>query len=394
MSLYEQYEKVFINVPRPFAFLDMDHLDSNISFIQEHLKQKKIRIATKSIRSTEILKYISNHFPHFTGWMTFSVKETVFLLNNGFDQFLIGYPTVEKKEVEQLVPHIREGKEVIFMIDSVELWEWLQRIGEQQGVVFSICLDINVSSTFPFLYFGTKRSPLVNESALVNLVKKGVTYKNTKIIGLMGYEAQIAGVGDRPLEKWKRGIMSTLKKASLKDVSKWRKKAVEMIEEYVGKLELVNGGGSGSLFWTTEQEEVSEITVGSAFYFPGLFDQHLSLPLKPAAGFGLRVTRKPETNIIVCHGGGYTASGSKSIDKFPIPYLPEGLHYLANEGPGEVQTPLKAVGGIIPKIGDIVYFRHAKAGEICERFQFFYTCRGEKLEAKIRTYRGEGECFL
>lgn len=393
MSLYECYEKVFSDISRPFAFLDMDHLDFNISFVREHLKQKKIRIATKSIRSIEVLKYIANQIPSLTGWMTFSAKETCFLLKNGFDECLLGYPVLEKNEVNQLVPYIREGKEVILMVDSIDQWKWLQQIGEQQDIIFSVCLDINMSSAFPFLYFGTKRSPLMNEAELVDIVKKGVTYKNTKVVGLMGYEAQIAGVGDRPLEKWKRGIMPSLKKASINEISKWRKKAVEITEQYTGKLEFVNGGGSGSLIWTAEQKEVTEITVGSAFFFPGLFDQHLSLPLKPAAGFGLRITRRPEANIVVCHGGGYTASGSKSIDKFPIPYLPDGLYYLANEGPGEVQTPLKAKGAV-PNIGDTVYFRHAKAGELCERFQVLHACRGDQLEAKFRTYRGEGECFL
>ncbi|MGE8203704.1 amino acid deaminase/aldolase [Heyndrickxia sp. NPDC080065] len=393
MSLYEQYEEVFIDIPRPFAFLDMDYLDLNISFVQKHLQQKKLRIATKSIRSIEVLKYIANHFQSFTGWMTFSAKETIFLLKNGFDHCLIGYPILEKDEVDQLVPYIREGKEVVWMVDSIETWKWLHQMGEQHDTFFSICLDINVSSSFPFLYFGTKRSPLVNEGAVVKLINEGMTYKKTKVVGLMGYEAQIAGVGDRPLEKWKRSLMPSLKKASAKDISKWRKKAVEITEQYFGNLEFVNGGGSGSLLWTAEQEEVTEITVGSAFFFPGLFDQHLSLPLQPAAGFGLRVTRKPERNIVVCHGGGYTASGSKSIDKFPVPYFPEGLSYLANEGPGEVQTPLKAKGSV-PNIGATIYFRHAKAGELCERFQDLYACRGDKLEAKFRTYRGEGECFL
>lgn len=393
VSLYERYERVFAHVPRPFAFLDMDHLDANIAYVQRYLRDKKIRIATKSVRSLGVLKYIANQFPSFTGWMTFSVSETVFLLKNGFDDCLLGYPTVETEEILQLLPYMRVGKKVIFMVDSLETWERLQQIGKQHEIVFSICLDINVSTNFPFLYFGTKRSPLTEKIALSDLLKKGLTLKNTRVVGVMGYEAQIAGVGDRPHEKWKRGIMPTLKKASTKEVSKWRKAAVEMTEQMAGKLEFVNGGGSGSLLWTAEQEEVTEITVGSAFYFPALFDQHHSLPLKPAAGFGLRVTRQPEQRIIVCHGGGYTASGALSTDKLPQVYLPKGLHYLTNEGPGEVQTPLKATDQI-PAIGDTVYFRHAKAGELCERFQLLHTCRGDQLEGQFRTYRGEGECFL
>lgn len=393
MSLYSQYEKAFSNIPRPFAFLDLKHLDENILFVKEHLGDKHIRIATKSIRSVEVLNYIAQSFPTNSGWMTFSAKEILFLAKKGFDHFLMGYPILEREDVEQLIPFIREGKEIVWMVDSIETWEWLQKIGEENDIILLICLDINVSTSFPFIYFGTKRSPLMEENALKDLLEKGIKHKHTTVVGLMGYEAQIAGVGDKPHEKWKRGIIPLLKKSSRANISLWRKKAVEIIESYVGNLKFVNGGGSGSLLWTVEQDEVTEITVGSAFYFPALFDQHTSLPLKPAAGFGLRVTRKPEEEVIVCHGGGYTASGALSSDKLPTVYLPEGLQFLQNEGPGEVQTPLKATG-LIPKIGDTVYFRHSKAGELCERFRELVVCRDDKLEEKFRTYRGEGECFL
>ncbi|MDQ0177168.1 type III PLP-dependent enzyme domain-containing protein [Bacillus chungangensis] len=393
LSQYKRYEAAFEHLPRPFAYLDLDYLDSNIHYIKKLLRSKRIRIATKSIRSVAVMTYIANKFPQFSGWMTFSAAETVYLLVQGLDQLLCAYPTVEKTAIEQTVPYIRKGREVIWMVDSLEAWQLLEEIGLTHNIVFSLCLDINVATAFPFLYFGTKRSPLNNEAALKNLLHMVASFTHTKVVGVMGYEAQIAGVGDVPTERWKRPIIPVLKKRSLKAIADWRLRAIDIIESYTGPLQFINGGGSGSLWWTGKQSEVTEVAVGSAFYFPALFDQYKSLALLPAAGFALSVTRKPAENIVVCHGGGLIASGAFSKDKFPQPYLPSGLSLLANEGAGEVQTPLLATT-VIPSIGDSVYFRHAKAGELCERFSCLYGYRDGQVVETFTTYRGDGQCFL
>jgi len=38
--------------------------------------------------------------------------------------------------------------------------------------------------------------------------------------------------------------------------------------------------------------------------------------------------------------------------------------------------------------------RHAKAGELCERFDVLHLIRGSERVATVPTYRGEGACFL
>jgi D-serine deaminase-like pyridoxal phosphate-dependent protein len=64
-----------------------------------------------------------------------------------------------------------------------------------------------------------------------------------------------------------------------------------------------------------------------------------------------------------------------------------------HEGGGEVQTPLSGRIEEI-KIGDAVFFRHAKAGEICERFNEIHLIRGNKITETVNTYRGDGVMFL
>ncbi|MCO4774321.1 MAG: amino acid deaminase/aldolase, partial [Deltaproteobacteria bacterium] len=94
------------------------------------------------------------------------------------------------------------------------------------------------------------------------------------------------------------------------------------------------------------------------------------------------------------HGGGYVASGEAGPDKLPVPWLPEGLALLDLEGAGEVQTPLRVPAGVSLGIGDPVFLRHAKAGELAEHFTEYVLLRGESVVGRVPTYRGEGQCFL
>ncbi len=389
----KEAEVAYVHLTRPFACIDLDALDNNIAFVNEISGKKGIRIATKSVRSVELLRYIAERLTHQAGWMTFDLRETYFLLEHGFDDLLLGYPQYEEQALERILPFIRQGRTVIFMIDKIEQWQWLDSIGKQQNLIFEVCIDLNVSTDFKMLYFGTKRSSLRTVADVEMLLTSGRSCLHTKITGVMGYEAQLAGVADIPVVRWQEFAIKQLKRLSSKGVRNFRKQAVDLIREKSETLRFVNGGGSGSIDFTAREEEVTELTIGSAFYFPALFSRYRNLPLEPAASFALRVTRKPEQGIVVCHGGGYIASGAVGVDKNPVPIWPKNLSFLKNEGAGEVQTPLRDQKGLL-KIGDTVYFRHAKAGELCERFSELHARRGSTYEGAYKTYRGEGECFL
>src|SRR5690606_4282332 len=144
---------------------------------------------------------------------------------------------------------------------------------------------------------------------------------------------------------------------------------------------------------TVQEELVTEITVGSGFYSPGLFDHYESFSLAPALAFSLPVMRIPEEDIITCLGGGYIASGEAGQMKVPIPYLPHGLELLKHEGAGEVQTPLKNKSQYSFEVGDSIIMRHAKAGEVCERFEKILLIKDNKRIGEVPTYRGDGKTF-
>ncbi|MGG0658119.1 alanine racemase [Rummeliibacillus pycnus] len=391
MQLFEQ---AFKQVERPFAWIDLNALDANIRFINHHIKDKNVRIATKSIRSIQLLRYLNEKLSNVSGLMTFTASETCYLLENGFDHLLLGYPVWEEQRVLEIYNYIKKGYDVCFMVDDIKQAKWLNSLAKRLNVNVSICIDINLSVDTPLIYFGTKRSAIKNIHDLERLLKLLKNQTNLHIVGVMGYEAQLAGVGDLPIQKWKQPVIQQLQKISKKRVAKLRKEAVDFILSEIGTLEFVNGGGTGSVDFTAQSSEVTEITIGSAFYNPALFDQYSQLNLQPASGFALRVTRNPEEDVVVCHGGGYIASGAIGNDKQPVPFEAQYFRYLPFEGAGEVQTPLRILDYQNTNIGDTIYFRHAKAGELCERFVQLEAVRNGQHVGSFNTYRGDGKCFL
>jgi D-serine deaminase-like pyridoxal phosphate-dependent protein len=182
--------------------------------------------------------------------------------------------------------------------------------------------------------------------------------------------------------------------AAKRELAERRAEAVRAVRAVVPGLEFVNGGGTGSVQHTAAEDAVTEIGAGSGLYVPRLFDNYTSFSGRPAALFAQPVVRRPGVGVVTVLGGGYPASGAAGADRSPVPYLPEGLRYDPQEGAGEVQTPLLGSPADDLLIGDKVWFRHAKAGELCERFDALHLVEGDAVTATVPTYRGEGHTFL
>lgn len=387
-------QSVFQNIEHPFAWLDLDALNENIAYVNKSCGSKQVRIATKSIRSVQALDYIAKRIHHFAGFMTFSASESLFLFERGFDQLLIGYPVYEQAALSKLTEWVKKGKSFTLMVDDMQQARLLQDIAQKMNVTLQVCVDINVSTDFKLLYFGTKRSPLTDFKKLDEFVKQLHDCPNLQVTGVMAYDAQIAGVADQTTTYFgaKGALIRTLKKQSVQKITAMRQFAVAHVKSLFD-VKFVNAGGSGSMAWCSEQRDITEITVGSAFFAPALFDHYESLQLTPAAGFALRVTRRFSEDIVVCHGGGYSASGAAGVDRLPVFLEPERFALLPLEGAGEVQTPIVVKKEPVA-IGDSIYMRHAKAGELCERFQVLHSIEKGQYKGPIQTYRGDGQCFL
>lgn len=383
---YLAYSTALREVSRPAAFADLDALEDNIQKVLAYSGERPIRIATKSLRCMPLLKDIQSSHQRFTGFMTFSARESLYLSRQGLEDFLIGYPFMQRAEVEAYVELRRAGKRAIAMVDSFEQAEAIHYGLRGTKLEGWVCLDVDVSSDWGWLYFGVRRSPLRWEEQVLGLAQRIRRLDNIRIVGLMAYEAQIAGLPDRGLGL-KTPVIRFLKQRSWEEVQKKRQRIVQALRDAGFELEFVNGGGTGSLPLSASDPSVTEVTAGSAFFAPALFDGYEAVQFRPAAGFTLEITRRPAENLFTCHGGGYVASGSANPDKLPRPWLPPTARLLSHEGAGEVQTPV-----FIPdpptflRPGEPLYFRHAKAGELCQRFPVLHLVRRDRLTGFYSTY--------
>lgn len=400
-SRYETYKNLFTGCRYPLAFVDLDQFDKNISYVAgtQEKTGKTIRVASKSIRCLDLIKRIfEKEKTAYQGILAFSSEEAGFLIDKGFDDIIVAYPSVQPGDIDILVDRTKKGAALSMMIDCSEHLTALSRAGETAGIVLNACLDIDMSFR-PFgdaAHIGVRRSPVHTLEQAVQLAGESGKLPGVRINSIMGYEAQIASVNDNyPGRPVKNAILRFVKGKSITELTDRRRKIVTALKSAGLNLSVVNGGGSGSLVSTGADKTVTEVTAGSAFYAPGLFRYFNDVRFKPSAFFALQVTRKPTRHMITCHGGGYVGSGEVNVNKLPWPVMPKGLSYLSIEGAGEVQTPLRlAKGSPDIKIGDPVFFQHAKAGELCERFNQLYLVQNRQIINCVSTYRGEGKAFL
>lgn len=383
----------------PFAYVDLDLLDDNIRRIAANHHGKRIRVASKSVRSVPVMRRIFASDPCFQGVMAYTAAEALYLVEQGFDDILLGYPVWHPALIADLLRFVGEGRTITFMIDCPEHLEHLAAIGRDAGIIVPVCIDIDMSIDVPRLHFGVRRSPITTAQQAEPLLHLIANSPQLRLDGIMGYEAQVAGVGDHvPGQGAKNVIVRALKRRSVRAAAERRQGLVRLIGGVGLPLRFVNGGGTGSMHTTGQEPWVTEITVGSGFYSPGLFDNYRDFRYHPAAGFAIEVVRRPRPDIVTCAGGGYIASGAAGADRLPKPHLPEGLALLPLEGAGEVQTPLTVPPGVELNLGDPVFLRHSKAGEVCERFPCLHALQRSDgrltIVDQLATYRGDGQCFL
>lgn len=392
---YPYYREIFDGRPMPFAYLDLDLLAENMRQIASQSGGKRLRVASKSLRCVAAMRRVLEADACFQGLMCFTAREAAYLAGLGFKDLLIGYPTWHSEDIGLVAKATAEGAQITLMIDSIAHIDQIERVAEQYNVRLPVCLDIDMSVNFPGLYFGVRRSPLHGSEEVRPLIERLKHSERVWLDGVMGYEAQIAGLGDRmPGQAVKNALVQQLKKRSIGIIAQRRREVVDLIRTAGLELRFVNGGGTGSELTTRTEPVVTEITIGSGFYSPALFDNYKDFRYQPAVGYAIEIVRKPAPGIYTCLGGGYTASGAAGSDKLPQPYLPAGAHLISQEGAGEVQTPVAYQGMHRLDLGAPIFMRHAKAGEVCERFTHLILLQKGAIVEEVPTYRGAGHCFL
>jgi D-serine deaminase-like pyridoxal phosphate-dependent protein len=377
----------------PFAVIDLDAFDRNAADLLRRAGGTPLRLASKSVRCRALIERALA--AGLQGILAFTLPEALWLAGHGHSDLVVAYPTVDRTALRALAAGPCDR--VTIMADCREHLDLaVEAVRAAGGGPILVALDVD-AGWWPLggrIRFGARRSPVRTPDQAAALAREVLARPELRLDGLMSYEAHIAGVGDRPPGRPLMGAaIRAMQRASLRELAPRRAAVVEAVSA-VAPLRFVNGGGTGSVERTAQEPAVTEVAAGSGLYGPTLFDAYTSFSPTPAALFALPVVRRPDARTATALGGGYPASGAAGRDRLPAPHLPAGLRLDRQEGAGEVQTPLRGPGAAGLRVGDTVWMRHAKAGELCERFNSLHLVRGGEIVETVPTYRGEGECFL
>ncbi|MTE18282.1 amino acid deaminase/aldolase [Streptomyces sp. TRM43335] len=391
-----RYDRATAHLDAPLAIVDLEAFDANAADLVRRAGGKPVRVASKSVRCRALLERVLAR-DGFAGVMGFTLAESLWLARSGVDDVLLAYPSVDRAGYAELARDPKLAAAVTVMVDDPAQLALIDASRDGGREEIRVCLELD-ASLWLFggrVRIGARRSPLHSPAQLAELARSVVRRPGFRLVGLMAYEGHVAGVGDAPPGRPLRSrAVRLMQSAARRELAERRAAAVRAVRAIEPELAFVNGGGTGSVQHTVAEEAVTEVAAGSGLLMPRLFDHYTSFSGRPAALFAQPVVRRPGVGVVTVLGGGYPASGPAGRDRLPVPYLPAGLRYDPAEGPGEVQTPLLGTPADDLSIGDRVWFRHAKAGELCERFDALHLVEGDRVTAVVPTYRGEGRAFL
>ena len=376
-----RWDAATAGLPAPLVVLDLDAYEANAADLVRRAAGRPVRVASKSLRCRWVLDDVLRR-PGFSGVMAYALPEAVWLASAGVEDVFVAYPSVDVPALRAVVADDDLRREVTVTVDSVEHVRWLQEVLGEDARGLGVAVDVDASVRVGRLHLGVRRSPTRTPAQALAVVRAGQAV-GLEVRGLMFYDAQVAGLPDS-------ASVRLLKRRSVHELGERRAAVAEAVRAEAD-LRFVNGGGTGSLHTFGDDRAVTELAAGSGLYAPTLFDGYDAFSPRPAMAFSLPVVRRPARGIVTAFGGGYVASGQPGWSRVPAP-VRSGLSLLRSEGAGEVQTPVSGdVDGLA--LGDRVWMRGAKAGELLERFDALHLVRGDELVATVPTYRGDGRSF-
>ena len=384
----------------PAVLVDLDAFDRNVRYVADTVRAAgggvSIRPATKSVRVPALLRRIAAADAIYQGWMTYSAEETLALWRDGLDDFLLAYPTVQASDLAALRAVHDGGGRVALVVDSAEGLRAVSRAMAGAAAPFRVVADVDMSlhALGGAVHLGVRRSPLRSIDDVRRLFALAGGMSDLQMVGWMGYDAQLAGLQDaNPFHRAMNLAARAVRAVSRRSVRAKRGALAAALQRDGYRVEIANGGGSGSIDHAPKEPWLTEVTAGSGFLGPHLFDYFTNVHFEAAFFLALQVVRVSDDGYVTCQGGGYVASGVPGWDKAPVPWWPAGATLLGTEGVGEVQTPLRVRPHAGLTIGDAVLLRHAKGGELAERFGEYLLWQDGQAIGRAPTYRGRGWCF-
>ncbi|MEN2740102.1 alanine racemase [Microbacterium sp. X-17] len=383
--------RALVDVSGPVAAVELGALRYNARDLAVRAGGVPIRVASKSIRVRAVLD-ATLRMPGYRGILAFTLPEALWLAED-HDDIVVGYPTVDRAALRALASDESAASRITLMVDDVAQLDLLDGlVAASARPAIRVAIDADASWRAPGLgHVGVRRSPLHEPGEVAALAQAIVRRPGYRLVGLMMYEAQIAGQPDATGAG--DAVIRWMQRRSGDELQERRAQIVGSLRA-IAPLEFVNGGGTGSLEYTASDQSVTEVTAGSGLFAGHLFDGYRAFEPAPAAAFALEVVRKPADDIVTVLGGGWIASGPPVASRQPLPVWPAGLRTLGREGAGEVQTPLQGAAARRLRVGDRVWFRHAKSGELAERVTEYHLVDGDRRVGAVPTYRGENRAFL
>jgi D-serine deaminase-like pyridoxal phosphate-dependent protein len=257
-----RYDRATAALDPPFAMLDLVALRANAADLVRRAAGKPIRVATKSIRSRPVLDRILA-MDGFRGLMAFTLPEALWLVAEGFTDVLVAYPTADRQAITALAGDPRAAREITLTVDSTEHLDHLDRVLAQSRPrqELRICLDIDAGYVALGGKFraGALRSPVREPEQAAEIAAEIAKRPGFRLVGLLAYEAQIAGVGDTPPGNAliSRAIR-IMQARSARDLILRRGRVVNAVSGLCD-LEFVNGGGTGSGERTVREKADTEV---------------------------------------------------------------------------------------------------------------------------------------
>ncbi|MGZ6752015.1 MAG: amino acid deaminase/aldolase [Nocardioides sp.] len=377
----------------PLMVVDLDAFDANADDLVRRAAGTPIRVASKSLRVPALLRRALAH-DGFHGVLAYTLREALWLHEEGIsDDIVVAYPTVDPAALARLVGSPSAAAHITLMVDDVAHLDAVDAQRASRAVPVRVAIDVDAGLRMGGQHVGPKRSPLYDAASVVRLARAIEGRGGFRLVGAMTYEGQVAGLpDDLPTQRARSVVVRRVKALSMSQVEVRRREVADALAQ-VTSLEFWNAGGSGSIEASASDPVVTEVAAGSGLLVPTLFDHYQAFTPRPAAFFGIPVVRRPSPQVATVHGGGLVASGPVGADRLPTPWAPAGLHLTGLEGAGEVQTPLTGHAAGLLAIGDLVWFRHAKSGELFEHTTTVHLLAGDDLVDTVPTYRGHGLAF-
>jgi D-serine deaminase-like pyridoxal phosphate-dependent protein len=395
---YARYDRATADLDPPFAVVDLAAFDSNARDLVRRSGGVPIRVVSKSLRCRHLIERALAQ-PGYRGVMCYSLAEAIWLHSIGLsDDLLVAYPTADRAALRALAADEAARQHITVTIDSAGHLDFIDATMGAGHPQIRVCLDLDMSwrplNRGPVVQIGTWRSPLRSPAEAALFAETVLKRPGFSLVGVLGYEGQVAGLGDAPPGRPVRAaLVQAMQARSSAELNERRTEVVRRIRA-IAPLEFVNGGGTGSLESTSADKSVTELAAGSGLVGPTLFDAYAKFHPQPALLYALPVVRRPKAGVATLFSGGYVASGTGTPDRLPSPFWPAGLRLTKTEGAGEVQTPVLGTAANGLRIGDRVWMRHAKGGELAERLTAYHLISpGEPEAVSVPTYRGDGQCF-